>query len=123
MTETTQQDQAENVARTLSMLIHVPRKAGKSTLAATAPGPRLLLDAEHGHKFLDLKIRYWDPHQDPPELDGSWDTCVVVVRNYDDVLQVYRWLPSGRHPFKSLIMDSITEIQAKCVDELAVASR
>ena len=119
MTEITQQDQAEGIARTLSMLIHGPSKAGKSTLAATSPGPRLLLDAEHGHKFLDLKIRYWDPHQDPPELDGTWDTCVVVVRNYDDVLQVYRWLQSGRHPFKSLIMDSITEIQAKCVDQLA----
>lgn len=107
------------VERTVSMLIHGPSKAGKSTLAATAPAPRLLLDAEHGHKFLPIKIRYWDPHQEPPEYDGTWDTAVVVVRKYDDVLAVYRWLQSGRHPFRSLIMDSISEIQAKCLEQLA----
>ena len=107
------------VERTLSMLIHGPSKAGKSTLAATAPAPRLLLDAEHGHKFLPLKITYWDPSEEPPEFDGTWDTAVVVVRKYDDVLQVYKWLQSGRHPFKSLIMDSISEIQAKCLEQLA----
>ena len=105
--------------RSVSMLIHGPSKAGKSTLAATAPGPRLLLDAEHGHKFLPIKIRYWEPHDEPPVVDGTWDTVVVVVRKYDDVLNVYRWLQSGQHPFKSLIMDSISEIQAKCLEQIA----
>lgn len=78
-----------------------------------------MLDAEHGHKFLPIKIKYWDPASDtPPEYDGSWDTCVVVVRNYDTVLQVYRWLQSGQHPFKSLILDSISEIQTQCLEQL-----
>jgi hypothetical protein len=113
------QAEQEMVQRTISMLIHGPSKAGKSTLAATAPAPRLLLDAEHGHKFLPIKIRYWDPHTEPPEYDGTWDTCVVVVRKYDDVLAVYRWLQSGRHPWRSLIIDSISEIQAKCLEQIA----
>ena len=109
-----------DVDRTLSIIIHGPSKAGKSTLAATAPGPRVLLDAEHGHKFLPLNITYWDPAiSAPPEVDGTWNTAVVVVRDYETVLQVYRYLQSGDHPFKSLIMDSISEIQVKCLEKLA----
>lgn len=108
------------VDRTLSIIIHGPSKAGKSTLAATAPAPRLLLDAEHGHKFLPIKIKYWDPlTESPPVEDGTWDTAVVVVRDYDTVLRVYRWLQSGEHPFNSMIMDSISEIQVKCLEKLA----
>jgi hypothetical protein len=108
------------VQKTLSILIHGPSKAGKSFFSISAPGPRLLLDAEHGHKFLPIKIRYWDPVVEaPPEYDGSWDTCVVVVRNYDTVLRTYQWLLSGKHPFKSLIIDSISEVQQKCLEQLA----
>ena len=108
------------VNKSLSVLIHGPSKAGKSRLASTAPAPRLMLDAEHGSQFLPIKITYWDPlTEGPPEQDGTWDTAVVVVRDYDTVLQVYRWLQSGEHPFKSLIMDSISEIQVKCLEKLA----
>lgn len=108
------------VERTMSILIHGPSKAGKSTLAATAPAPRLLLDAEHGHKFLPIRLVYWNPAAEaPPEPDGTWDTVVVPVREYDTMLQVYRWLQSGQHPFKSLIIDSISEIQTQCMEKLA----
>jgi hypothetical protein len=86
----------------------------------TAPAPRLLLDAEHGHRFLNIKIRYWDPMlENPPEDDGSWDTCVVVVRKYEIVQRVYAWLNSGQHPFKSFIMDSVSEIQTQCLESIA----
>ena len=113
-------DASTEIVRSLSIMIHGPSKAGKSTLASTAPAPRLILDAEHGHKFLPLKMRYWDPMKDnPPTPDGTWDTAVVVIRRYDDVLQVYRWLQSGAHPFKSVIIDSISEIQTKCLENIA----
>lgn len=109
-----------DVNASLSIIIHGNSKAGKSYLSATAPGPRLLLDAEHGHKFLPIKIKYWNPAtEEPPVPDGTWDTAVVVVRDYDTVLQVYRWLQSGQHPFRSLIMDSISEIQTQCLEKLA----
>lgn len=106
------------------MLIHGPSKAGKSTLAATAPYPRLMLDVEFGHKFLPINVKYWDPmREEPPIADGTWDTCVVPVRDYDTVLRAYEWLRLGRHQFKSVIIDSISELQVKCVDQIAGAEQ
>lgn len=115
-----QQQGGSGPVPSLSLMIYGPSKAGKSTLASTAPAPRLLLDAEHGHKFLGLKIRYWDPNLEaPPVPDGTWDTCVVVVRDYQTVQRVYAWLNSGQHPFESFIMDSVSEIQTQCLETIA----
>ena len=109
------------IERSLTALIHGPSKAGKSSLAATAPGPRLLLDAEHGHKFLQgIKIIYWNPRTEAvPVYDGTWDTCVVPVLTYADIESAYKVLKLGQHPFKSVILDSLTEIQAKLVEQIA----
>src|SRR5690606_13765966 len=94
-------------------------KAGKSTLAATAPYPRLMLDVESGHRFLPINVRYWDPlREEPPVADGTWDTAVVPVLSYDTVLKAYEWLRLGRHQFRSVIIDSISEMQVKLVDQL-----
>lgn len=106
--------------RSLTMLIHGPSKAGKSTLAATAPYPRLLFDAEHGHRFLGLNVKYWDPKTEkPPVADGTWDTCVVSVLSYADIQQAYQYLKLGQHQFKSVIIDSLSEVQVKLIDQLA----
>lgn len=79
-----------------------------------------MLDVEFGHKFLPLNVKYWDPkREEPPVADGTWDTCVVAVRDYDTVLKAYQYLHLGRHQFKSLIIDSISELQVKCVDAIA----
>jgi len=107
-------------ARSLTTLIHGESKVGKSTLAVTAPYPRLMLDVEGGHRFLPIITKYWDPiTEEPPTADGSWDTCVVPVRNYEDVLRAFQWLQSGRHHFKSLIIDSISELQVKALEQIA----
>lgn len=79
-----------------------------------------MLDVEFGHKFLPLNIKYWDPiREEPPAADGSWDTCVVPVRDYDTVLKAYEYLRIGRHQFKSVIIDSISELQVKCMENIA----
>lgn len=79
-----------------------------------------MLDVEGGHRFLPIVVKYWDPlREEPPVADGTWDTCVVPVRDYDTVLKTYAWLQTGRHQFKSLIIDSISELQVKCVDSIA----
>ena len=106
--------------RSLTVLVHAESKAGKSTLASTAPYPRLLLDAESGHRFLQhLNMKYWDPMSEaPPVADGTWDTCVVVVHDFRTVMKVHEWLRSGQHQFRSLILDSITEIQDKLFFQL-----
>lgn len=108
------------VQRSLTMLVHGPSKAGKSTLAASAPYPRLMLDVEYGHKFLPINVKYWDPNrEEPPVADGTWDTCVVAARDYTTVLKAYQYLQLGRHQFKSVIIDSISELQVKCVEQIA----
>jgi len=108
------------IQRSLTAMVYGESKVGKSTFAVTAPYPRLMLDVEGGHRFLPIVIKYWDPLRDePPVADGSWDTCVVVVHTYDTVLKTYQWLQSGKHQFKSLIIDSISELQVKCIDNIA----
>lgn len=106
--------------RALSVLVHGHSKVGKTTFAATAPYPRLLLDVESASRFLPVVRRVWDPVQGPPpEADGTWDTCVVYVRDYDTVLKVYQWLQVGQHQFKSLILDSISELQVRLKERIA----
>lgn len=102
------------------MMVYGESKVGKSTFAVTAPYPRLMLDVEGGHRFLPISVKYWDPHrEEPPTADGSWDTCVVPVRDYDTVLKAYQWLQIGRHQFASLIIDSVSELQVKCLESIA----
>lgn len=112
---------AEGINRSLTAMIYGESKVGKSTLAVTAPAPRLMHDIEGGHKFLPIKAKYWDPTtgEEPPEADGSWDTCVVPTTNYQQMLAGYAWLKSGRHPFKSVIVDSISELQVKAIEQIA----
>lgn len=35
------------------------------------------------------------------------------------MLRVYQWLDAGRHQFKSVIVDSVSELQTKCLENLA----
>lgn len=107
--------------RAISWLIHGRSKCGKSTLADTQPTPRLHLDAEGGMgtRFLASRRRVWDPVKSaPPEVDGTWDTCVVHVRDYESVKMSYDWLNSGQHPFRSVTLDSISEVQQRAVDSM-----
>ena len=109
-----------DVKRSLTIMVYGESKVGKSTFAVTAPYPRLMLDVEGGHRFLPINVKYWDPlREEPPVADGTWDTCVVMVRDYDTVLKAFQWLQLGKHQFKSLIIDSISELQVKCMDNIA----
>lgn len=104
----------------ISAIVHGPAKSGKSFLGDTTPGPRLILDAEMGSRFTPSKKKTWDPTREaPPVADGTWDTCIVYVRDYRSVLKAYEWLDSGKHPFRSVVLDSISEIQQRAVDALA----
>lgn len=110
--------------RSLGILIHGGPKIGKTTLADTAPGPKLILDAEGGSRFLRSRRIIWEPlSQDVPVHDGNWDTCVVYVRDYATISRVYQWLAVGQHPFRSVIIDSISETQQRCIDAIAGADQ
>ncbi len=110
------------------MLVHGEPGVGKSWLAQTTPGPRLVLDAEGGSrrpmrmrngKAERVKKVLWEPTRDSPPEVGDWETCLVQVRDFTTVRRVYEWLNSGRHPFHSVVMDSLTEIQKRCKDAIS----
>lgn len=103
----------------ISFLLHGASKSGKTTLADSAPGPRLLLDSEGNSRFLKSKKISWNPIEPPPSYDGSWETCITYVRDFGTLSQAYAWLASGNHPFRSVIIDSISEAQQRCVDAIA----
>jgi phage nucleotide-binding protein len=85
----------------LNMLIYGDSGIGKTTLAASAMAvsemaPVLLIDYEGGTE--SLRHSY-------PEVD------VLRVQNWLDMQKVYDELHAGRHPYKTVILDSLTEIQ------------
>lgn len=103
--------------RSLSLLIHGASKSGKSSLSVTSPAPRLYADVESASRFLAIKPIAWDPSKEaPPVYDGSWDTAVVATRDWATVERMYQWLASGQHPFKSLVIDSISELQQRYIE-------
>lgn len=102
----------------MSFLLYGKAKQGKSTLALTTPTPRLILDTESAARFLKTKKVYWDPiTEEPPEDDGTWETCIVTVDNYRKAQKAYEYLKAGLHPFNSVILDSISELQDKVKGE------
>ena len=106
--------------RSLTMVIYGESKAGKSTLTATMPYPRLIIDVEGGARFLPVVPVLWDPHKEkPPVADGTWDTCIVHCNDYATLEKTFQWLKLGQHQFKSVAVDSISELQVKLIDQLA----
>lgn len=105
--------------QTLSLLIHADSKVGKSTLGATCPPPVLILDAEGSTKFLPVSKITWDPIQGPPPTpDGTWTHCIVVVRDFEALRMAFQWLVHGQHGFRSIVIDSISEVQRKLKNNL-----
>jgi hypothetical protein len=111
------------MTRRLTLLLHGHSGVGKSTLAATAPGPILILDAEAGSEYLEGRQVTWDPSAEAPPEAGEWDFCIVNVLNYETVVRAYEWLATGEHPFRSVILDSVSEIQQRSIDSIAGASQ
>ena len=116
--------------RSLSVVIHGEPGTGKSWAAATSPAPRLILDAEGGSRFAPGTKVYWDPMAEPPPVPGQgrtsplsevvavdWTTCIVQLNDFAMMDRAYQWLNAGAHPFKSVVVDSITELQKRVVDQ------
>lgn len=107
-------------SRSLTMLIHGPTKVGKSTLAVTAPYPRLYLDVESASRFLPINRKVWNPYtEDIPLPDGTWDTAIVYCRDYDTVVKVLQRIETENHQFASLIIDSISELQIRLKEDIS----
>jgi AAA domain-containing protein len=98
----------------LSALIHGDTKLGKSTLANTAPKPALVLDMEGSWRFTTGRKVYWNPdEEDFPEVDGTWDTCIVHIRDWNMVKRIFDMILDGQIPVVTVVLDSITELQRR----------
>lgn len=95
------------------LLLYGDPKMGKTSLAETAVGPRLILDAEGGTDWLASDTVEWDLRSQLPEL-GDNTSVVVHVRSWEDVEDANRYLQQSSHPFRSLVLDSLTELQKIC---------
>lgn len=104
----------------LTFLIHADAKVGKTTLALSAVYPLLIMDIDgRGSKALTARKIYWKPNEaPPPQHDGTWDVCIVHIRDWQTVLQTYQWLATDQHQFVSFSLDSITEVQRRCKKNL-----
>lgn len=108
---------------------------GKSWLGSSAPAYRLVLDAEGGSRFAPGVKTYWNPSAEPPPTPGQgrakpgppsdanpvvaldWHTCIVQLNDFSMMKSALDWLISGKHPFRSVIVDSITELQKRVIDQ------
>lgn len=107
----------------LTALIHGDSGVGKSWLGASAPGPRLIIDAEQRGSYTPGNKVRWNPREAPP-ADLTQDTSVIVtIRDFSDLKLTYDWLASGKHQFASVIIDSLTEVQQRLVDSIAGANQ
>jgi hypothetical protein len=116
----------------ISSLIHGLAKAGKSSLADSGPVPRLIVDIEGTSFWTPSTKVYWNPLTEPvpqparhmtagygqPSFTPEWETAVALATDAGTIHQTYQVLRSGRHPFKSASVDSITEFQQRIIDEL-----
>lgn len=103
----------------LSVMVHAPKKTGKSSFGDSGPRPVLVLDVENAAFWTPSRKIYWNPARETcPVADGSWDTCVVIIQTYKELYDLLKFLQAGQHPFNSISMDSVTEIQQRIMFEL-----
>lgn len=107
---------------TLTMVVHGESGVGKSWLADTAPGPRLILDVEGGVNFTPSDKVSWDGKGAPPDASPG-DSVVVQVRDLATAQAAYQWLNAGKHQFNSVVIDSLSEMQKRAVDSIAGANQ
>jgi len=107
---------------TIHAVLHGESGSGKSFLAGTAPAPKLILDCEGGGKLVRSNRPFvtWDPLTElAPTWDGTWQSCIVNVLDWRTLNAAYDHLRSGKHQFRSVILDSLTEAQKRLVDNVA----
>jgi len=100
--------------RYLNILVHSPGGHGKTTLIKSATEdprlyPILVLDDEGG-----APLRFADA--DPSRF------TLRKIRTLDDVNTIYEYLAKGNHPYKSVAIDSLTDLQKVGLTEFVYGS-
>lgn len=84
----------------LKMVVYGEPGVGKTVFCSTAPD-LLFLDVEAGLMSVSDK-----------EID------VCKVKNYSDIQETFKTLHETKHPYKTVALDSLTEIQKTIMDDL-----
>jgi phage nucleotide-binding protein len=79
-----------------SILIYGRSGTGKTALASTFPKPMLLLDVKEKGTDTIAKV---------PEIDR------IPIDDWDEIEQTYWYLKSGDHPYRTVVIDQITQMQ------------
>lgn len=107
-----------------TFLIHGEAGVGKTWLVGSMPPPVCILDLEGRARYLPHGPKVtWDPDAEGPPEPGDWTHCVVTATSYQKIENVYQWLQSGRHPFRSFGFDSISFAQKRFISKLAGTSQ
>lgn len=69
-------------------------------------------------RFTPSEKVLWDPRDEPPALKDD-QTAVVQATDLDSIQRAFQWLVTGMHPFKSVVVDSLTEAQKRAIDAIA----
>lgn len=103
----------------LSILLHGQPGHGKTTTAMSAPGPVLYIDGENSAEHLNIRrdgeVSYPDlviwknPAASVPTVEEG-EVCVMPFSDISTVRELFKVLERGEHPFRSIIVDSLTEI-------------
>lgn len=81
----------------IKALIYGPNGTGKNTVSSTFPGPVLVLDVnERGTRTMASE-------------DGKCKKRTVDT--FEMFVQAYWYLASGKHPFKTVVIDNVTTLQ------------
>lgn len=91
------------IQRSRSWVIHGRAGSGKTTLASTFPGPILLLD---------VKDEGTDSIADVKNLD------VMEITEWQDLEDVYWHLVKNPGKYKTLVIDTVTQMQQMAVEEI-----
>ena len=112
--------QAARRLQGLCGVVHAPAKLGKSSWADSGPRPVLCLDVEVAASWTPSRKIVWDPWREtPPVWDGSWDTCIVLVHDFNTLDLTLQVLNRGQHPFNSISVDSVPTIQQRIMSAAA----
>lgn len=94
----------KDITRAVSMCVYGRSGSGKTTFAASAPGPIL---------YLDIRDEGTASISDVEDLD------VIEVENFADIEDTFWWLKKHPKKYKTVILDTVTQLQAMIVQEVA----
>lgn len=87
----------------LSMVVYGRSGTGKTTFAGTAPKPLLILDVSDRGTI---------------SVKGQPETYVLSIEKWEDFEEAYWYLKSGKHSFKSVAIDTMTQLQDLAIRQI-----